>query len=172
MSDNSFDKNFVTTSKFYLLRCLIAMAHADGVLHAEERGYIMAFVNHLPLTPEERRILDGDLYQPKSIEQFLPYIKEPSFYSQICYFARLMAFKDGKLTPDEEDLLEKVKAYKAKGVDIDALKQEAKAIAREELNLHEIEIDNLRPQKYGHSISWFQMQDELLLDHQIDLLRD
>ena len=166
------DKNMVSTSKFYMLRCLVAMAHADGVVCDEERAYMNALISRLPLTPEQESILDNDLHEAQPIEELLPYINDPRYRGQLPYFARLMAYKDGELHPNEEALLNKMHAYAVDGLDIEAISAEAKKAAEAELFIHDISIDEDRPQKGGHFIPWIQWLDEILLFLGVDLMRD
>jgi len=167
MTDNNFDKDFVSNSKFYMLRCLITMAHADDVLTDVERSYMEAFMLRLPLTDEQKSTLEDDLTSPAPIEDLLPNINEPSYRSQVLYFARLMAFKDGNLEPTETDLLNKIKAMTTDGLDIEALKKEAKIAAEYDMNQLEIDVDSMRPHK-----GWFYIIDRIFLVMGIDLMRD
>ena len=64
----NFDRDVVGTSKFYMLRCIIAMAHADGIVTEEEIAYASALMNRLPLTDEQRSILENDLDEAQDID--------------------------------------------------------------------------------------------------------
>lgn len=170
MKDYAFGEEYVETSKFYMLRCLIAMAHADGIVCDQERAYIAALMNRLPLNPEQIAILDGDLDAAQKLEDLLPYINNPKFRGQLPYFARLMAMKDGTLHPDEEVLLNKIHAFAVEGLDMDAIRSEARKAMQAEMFVHNIRIQENRPYKGRHGIPWFQWLDELLLTFGIDLM--
>lgn len=166
-----FDRDVVGTSKFYMLRCIVAMAHADGIVTEEEIAYAHALMNRMPLTDEQRGILENDLEEAQDIDDLLPYINDPNYRSQVVYFARLMAFKDGHLHPSEQELLDRLHANAIEGLDMDAIRAEVREAVQVEIMLHDIEIDGNRPKKGGHFIPWLQWLDELLLWLGIDILR-
>lgn len=172
MTRENFDQDQVSTSKFYMLRCLAAMAHADGVVCNEERAYMSALISRLPLTTEQRKTLEKDLDVAQPIESLLAHINDPKYRGQLPYFARLMAYKDGNLHPNEDALLKKLHAHAVDGLDIEAIRSEAQKAAQAELFIHDITIDQNRPSKGGHFIPWIQWLDELLLFLGIDLMRD
>tara|TARA_B100001989_G_C24532475_1_gene462418 strand:- start:745 stop:1263 length:519 start_codon:yes stop_codon:yes gene_type:complete len=172
MAQENFDKEHVGTSKFYMLRCLVAMAHADGIICEAEQAYISALMSRLPLTDDQRKTLYDDLDTPQKIEDLLPYINAPKFRGQLCYFARLMAYKDGVLSPSEEQLLEKMHAYATDGLDMEAIRQDVQTAVSAEMTMHDIEIDQNRPKRGKHFIPYFQWLDEVLLNLGIDLMKD
>ncbi len=167
MAQENFDKDLVSTSKFYMLRALIAMAHADGVVCDEERAYMAALMNRLPLSEEQRQTLESDLDEKQNIDDLVKYINDPKYRGQLPYFARLMAFKDGVLDPSEEALIEKMRIAATDGLDMDAIRAEAKTAAQLEMNAHSIEIDKIRP--HGGLFGAF---DKMMLAMGFDLLRD
>ena len=167
MAQENFDKDVVGTSKFYMLRALIAMAHADGVVCDEERAYMAALMNRLPLDDEQRKTLESDLEKEQKLEDLLKYINDPKYRGQLPYFARLMAFKDGNKAPSEDTLLAKMHATAVDGLDMDAIRAEAKKATLYEMNAHSIEIDQLRP--HGGLFGAF---DKMMLAMGVDLLRD
>ena len=171
LQTSHMQNDHVETSKFYMLRCLIAMAHADGVVCDEERAYMSALMNRLPLNDEQRDTLEYDLDHEQKIEEFLPYINNPVYRGQLPYFARLMAYKDGELHPNEEALLEKMHAYAADGLDMETIRAEARKATEANLFIHDIKMDQNRPRKGEHYIPWMQWLDELLLFFGIDLMK-
>ncbi len=170
MQQKPFGEEDVGTSKFYMLRCLIAMAHADGIVCDQERAYMSALISRLPLNHEQRATLESDLDNEQPIESLLPYINDPKFRGQIPYFARLMAMKDGVMHPEEDALLKKMHAFAIDGLDMDQIRKETQKAVQAEMFIHDITIDNNRPHKGGHLIPWFQWLDELLLFFGIDIM--
>jgi uncharacterized membrane protein YebE (DUF533 family) len=172
MAQENFDQDVVSTSKFHMLRCLVCMAHADGIVVEEEIAYISALMNRLPLTEEQRDTLESDLDQEQRLEDLLRYINEPKYRGQVVYFARLMAYKDGLLHPSEQEMLDKMHTYAVDGLDMEHIRKSVQKVAAAELFVHDIEIDENRPKKGKHFIPWLQWLDEWMLDLGIDLLRD
>lgn len=171
MAQQRFDEDQVSTSKFYMFRCLAAIAHADGIVCDEERAYLMALITHNPFSDEQKATLLNDLDQAQKIENLLPYINDPVYRGQIAYFARIMAFKDGNLDPSEEDILNKLEAYSIEGVDLDALQGDIKKAVDAKLFEYDIKVENSRPKKGDHFVSWFYLLDQLLMRLGIDLMK-
>ncbi len=167
-----FEKNIVSNSKLYMLRCVIAMAHADGIIAPEERAYVTAIMNRIPLTPEQRQTLENDFDHAQDMSDLFRHINDPRYRSQVSYFARLMAFKDGVLHPSEQELLDRLHAMTTAGLDIKAIKADVQKAVTAEMNLHDIKVDQNRPTRGGHFIPWFELLDEFLLRIGIDLMRD
>lgn len=169
MAQENIEEEHVTTSKFYMFRCMIVMAHADGVFCEQERAYMYSIMNHtrVPLSDEQYSTLEDDMENPKAIEDLLPYINDPKYRGQLVYFARLMAAKDGNIDPDEEALLSTLHAYAIDGLDIDAIRKEAQEAAAYSLNEHDINIDKIRPNS-----GLFGVFDRMMLSMGIDLMRD
>jgi hypothetical protein len=165
-------ENAVSTSKLYMLRCVIAMAHADGIVTDAERAYISGIMNRLPLTEEQRRTLEGDLANPQNVEDMLRYINDPVYRGQVVDFARIMAFKDGHLDPSEEILLKKLNAHALDGVDLEAVKKTVNESVAREMQAYDLKHGADRPVSRGgkFTIPWFQMLDEVLLKAGIDLM--
>lgn len=160
----------ISNSKYYMLRCIIAMAHADGVVDASERAYAMALINRQVLTAEQRSTLIKDLHNENEIGDLMRHINDPLYRSQVLYFARLMAYKDGHLHPSEEEMLNKIYFLITDGIDMEALKDEVREAVQAQMQLHDIEMQNLRPTKGTHIIPWFEVFDESLLYMGVDLM--
>lgn len=171
MAQDNFDKDHVSTSKFYMIRCIIAMAHADGVICNEERAYISALTNRLPLSTEQRNTIETDMVTQQDVGSLFRHINDPCFRGQVVYFARLMAYKDGVLDPSEKELLDRLHALATDGLDIETIRGEAQKAVRAELLVHDITIDKNRPTKHGHIIPYFQWLDEIMLALGIDLMK-
>jgi len=167
MAQENFDKDIVSNSKFYMLRCVIAMAHQDGEVCDEERAYMTAMARHLPLSDEQRETLMSDLDIAQDVADMFRNINEPKYRGQVCYFARLMAFKDGVLDPSEQDLLDKLHAMATSGLDMDSIRADAQAATSMRMAQHEINLDKHRPQG-----GLFGLFDKMLMAMGVDLLRD
>ena len=171
MRQYAFGEENVGTSKFYMLRCIIAMAHADGVVCDEEIAYMSAIMNRIPLNDEQRDTLENDFLEKQNISTLFAHINEPSYRGQVVYFARLMAYKDGDLHPSEQELLDRLHKMATDGLDIETIRADAKKAVEAELFIHDIEINENRPTKHGHIIPYLQWLDEILLALGIDLMK-
>lgn len=171
MKEYPFGEDSVSTSKFYMLRCIIAMAHADGIVCDEEIAYISAIMNRIALTDEQRDILEGDFKEEQNISKLFAHINDPRYRGQAVYFARILAHKDGNLDPSEQDLIDRFQKLATDGLDIETIRADAKKAVEAELFMHDIQIDKNRPTKHGHFIPYIQWLDEVLLHLGIDLMR-
>lgn len=151
----------VSKSKFYMLRCLIAMAHADGIFHHDEREYIESMMSKLPLSKEQIAVLHGDMVNEQRPDELFAQIEEPKYRGQVVYFARLMAFKDGVVDPSEEDLLKHLHGRSTENLDMEKIRSNVKKSVQEEMAKHDITIDGGQLSKDGEKVSLFQWFDEM-----------
>lgn len=167
MRTQPFGQTEVGNSQFYMIRCVIAMAHADGDVSAEERAYADALIDRMPFNAEQTAILHADLLQPQDVSDLLRYINDPKFRGQVVYFARLMAYKDGNLHPSEDELLHYLHLSVTQNLDMDAIRAQVKEEVAKELNLHDLKLDANRP--VG---GLFGLLDRFMLTCGIDLMRE
>ena len=162
-------KEEFNNSKFYMWRCVTAMAHADGLIHEDEVAYLdKIFARMLErgeVTPEAYSTLKEDLQKPQNISALLAHIDNPKYRGQVIYFARLLAFADGENSPSEEQLLKRMHIDVTSGLDMEAIQKDVQYEVQKELVLHEIENDSDRPTK-GLS----GLIDRLALKFDIDLM--
>ncbi len=170
MTQENIENNKVSIGKFYMLRCLIVMAHVDGKICEDERAYMSALMNRLYLKDEQRNILEDDFKNQQDIGDLFRHINDPRYRGQVVYFARLMAHKDGILAPSEQDLLDHLHAMATNGLDIESIRADAQKATAAELLIHDIEINENRPTKHGHFIPYLQWLDEILLSIGIDFM--
>lgn len=159
------------TEKYHMLRCMIALAHADGVMREEEIVYLRPFLSRIPFTPEQRERLELDFDQAQQLWPLFAQINNPVVRAQVLYFARIIAHQDGVTSVSEDDLITRLNIQIMEGVDLAALKQAARTATQQAMNMHDIRIDMNRPQKGKHFIPYFYLLDRLLLALGIDLMR-
>lgn len=94
------------------LRILVAIANADGTVHADERRSLASAMERLELTPERlggktvEAILDEDV----DLDAQLALLESDDARTQIYRSAFFMSHADGACTPDEAALLERIAA--------------------------------------------------------------
>jgi len=132
-----FGHEHVEHSRFNMFRCIIAIAHADNVVTPEEREYIEGFFEVVPFSAEQLATLKDDLKRKHDPGQFLKEINNPEYRSQVVYFARLMAYKDGHMDPREEHIIEKLHSTIMDGIDVEQIEADVKAHIAELDALHE-----------------------------------
>lgn len=167
MSHTNMKDEPISNSKFYMIRCIIAMAHADGVVCDEERAYITALMRHINLKEEQHEALTADLDTAQDVADLFRHINDPRFRGQAVDFARIMAFKDGILHPSEQELLDRLHFIATDGLDMDAIRADVKRATEFELNLHDIDTDKIRVQG-----GIFGLFDEAMLGRGIDIMKE
>lgn len=145
MQEHAFGQNDVGTSQFNMFRCVIAMAHADHIITDEEQAYVMGFVQKLPFTEEQKSTLLADLKEKQDMRALLSHINDPKYRGQLVYFARLLAYKDGNLHPEEDELLQYFKAAITENIDMEGIRASVNEEVQRELILQEIKTDSGRP---------------------------
>jgi uncharacterized membrane protein YebE (DUF533 family) len=160
-------KQPVGTSQFYMWRCVVALAHADGMVNAGERDYLNAVFGRMGLTPEQKAVLQGDMAAAQDIGQLLTHINEPEWRGQLVYFAGLLARADGTLDPQEDHLLKKLRADQMSGLDMEQIRADVKKAVANEMFRHDLKMSELRPQGGLSAII-----DSLLLRLGIDILEN
>ena len=104
-------KRKIGDSQFNMIRCVLAVAHADGIIQEVERSYIDKITSRLDLTDEQHKTLSNDFEEQQDILELFDKIEDPQYKSQVIYFGRLMAWRDGELDPGEEDILIKLQRH-------------------------------------------------------------
>jgi tellurite resistance protein len=101
-------------SLFNMWRCIIMMAHADGVIHEKEQEFfdkVFASMGRTyALSPQHLETFSSDLKKAQDIEALIEGISDPEYRSLLLYFAQIVAWIDGNLSPDESELLKKLHA--------------------------------------------------------------
>lgn len=75
-----------------LIRTMIAAAHADGVLDAQERGAILGKLESAGLSDEERAFLSREFLAPASVDDLAAEVKTPEQALEV-YAASLLAIE-------------------------------------------------------------------------------
>lgn len=99
-----------------LIRAMIAAAHADGVLDAEEMQRILGRLQALDLSAEEQSFLLREMQQPKTPEDLASAVGTPELARQVYAVSLLAVDVD---TPEEEAYM--LRLQQLLGLDHDAV---------------------------------------------------
>ncbi len=152
-------------------RCVIAIAHADGMVQDLERAYLQRIIANMDrvysLTAEQKATFANDLESPTSqnIPELLSHINDPAVRGQLIYFGGLLARADGVLDPREDDILKKLRADQMASLDMQQIHAHVKKSVSDEMFRFDIAQQEIRPQTGLSGIL-----DRLLLRIGIDLL--
>ena len=165
MTHKAFGQDTVNTSKFHMIRCLIAMAHADGKVIADEHDYLENIFKHIPLTSEQQQTILNDLGSPQNPEDLFKKIDDPAFKGQLIYFARLLAYADGDFAPDEETLLKRMRLHALQELDMEEIRECVHENVSKRMIIHDVATNSGRPAK---GLGW--LIDQVLITFGIDLM--
>ncbi len=85
----------LTSSKFNMWRGTIALAHVDGVVTDIEKEWLARHLAPLPLTEEQKLILEKDLDDGISLDEILPQITDRTDRAHLLHFANTLFREDG-----------------------------------------------------------------------------
>lgn len=161
----------VSHSMFYMWRCVIVVAHADGKVQQAEKDYLRRIFGNMDraygLSAQQKQTLEDDMVNPKRMGELLPQINDPYYRSQLIYFAGLLAHADGELHPNEEAILKKLRTDQLASLDMEQIRRDVRIAVDDEMFQHDMKMNTLRPQSFlGRFI------DAVLLRMDIDILAD
>lgn len=115
----------ISDSMFHMLRCIIAVAQADGMIQDGELEYLKRVFADMErdfgLTAEQRMLLGEDMLRTGRIAEFLPRVTDPADRRQLFYLGGIMAQASGELHPGEEEILKKIGAGQLGSAEVDRL---------------------------------------------------
>lgn len=105
-------KKPVSDSMFNMWRCIIMVAHADGVIHEKESEFFekvfASMAKVYALTEAHHQTWKEDLATAQSIDALLARVTDAECKSMLLYFSQVVAWIDGNLSTDESELLKKL----------------------------------------------------------------
>lgn len=159
----------VSHSLLHMWRVVIAIAHADGHLHPDERAYFERIIINLRqregLSAQQEDILRNDLDVEQNIGDLMRQINDPAMRANVFYFGRILANIDGDMHPDEEAVLKRLHLEHMESIDMTAVRSEVATIIKSEMTAHNENIESLRYTK-----GFMGALDRLLLWLGIDVL--
>ncbi len=99
----------VNESRFYMWRAIFAMAHADGIVTAEESDFLNEYLSNVSFSEEQLNILKEDLKNPQDTSDMFSKITEQSDRAQFFYFALMLAWSDGDFDEQEKVILDNLR---------------------------------------------------------------
>jgi hypothetical protein len=172
MAQPAAEKETLSSNMFYLWRCVIALAHADGGIDAEERKYLAHIFKNMhrryTMTAEQKKTFVEDLDTPKNFGDMLRNINDPEYRSLVIYYGNILAHDGGVARPTENDVLKRLTANQMAGIDLDKLRAEIREINAKNQAERAAELKALHEKASRNP--YFHPIDVLLLKMGIDLL--
>lgn len=157
-------------SRFFMIRCLIAIAHIDKVMHPAEEVYLWALINHLNFDDEQLDTIRKAFREPEDISLLAPKIVVPKKKLQLMYFARILAFKDEALHVDEIDILQRLERFFKDDFDMKEISTKTEAFLKKHKYMKS--SNEFGIERAGYVVPWFQLFDEFMLDLGLDFLKN
>jgi tellurite resistance protein len=163
----------INESLFYMWRCVIAMAHADGEVQKEEKEYLDKVIANLDrvfkLTASQKKIFEDDLKTARKVAELLPHVTRPEDRASLIYFGNILVWADGTLSAEEEEIMKKLQADQMKKVDVDKLRTEIEMDLKLNRHKRDDEMKHIHAEEQKkHPV--FAALDRLMLRFGIDIL--
>lgn len=167
------NKQALSTGMFYMWRCVIALAHADGKLAPAELAYLDKMLGNLlqyyDLTAEQKDAFAADLQNPQDIDMLFSRINEPEARDMLIGFAEELAWIDGELSADEEAVLKRLRLRNPEQFDRAALLEEIRADIARHRSEWDAERSALRKEARARN-PYFYAADVILMKAGVDVL--
>lgn len=102
-------------------RTLFAIAHADNKLSNEEIRFMAEVLEDVHFSPEQRKILNDDIYRGKDPTEMFLNITDKKDQARFFKHARELVWIDGEYAQAEQDVMLKLTQTHLNTVDFDAL---------------------------------------------------
>ncbi len=100
----------ISDSRFHMWRAVFAMAHADGKITREEVEFVDHYLEKIPFSPAQKKVLKDDLIHPKKVGEMLTGVADAGDRSDFFQFATMMAWSDGDYDLREQEIVERLAA--------------------------------------------------------------
>lgn len=130
----------INSSKFSMWRACISVVHLDGRLTTDEDHWVKQKIQSLPLSQEQKLILQDDLSNGIDFDNVIKDISEPKDKAFLLHLLRVIAHLDGDFSSDEKQAYEKLEKIVLGRLDLAKFEQEAQAI--EDASYKNIPLDN------------------------------
>ncbi|MCL4679430.1 MAG: TerB family tellurite resistance protein [Alphaproteobacteria bacterium] len=100
----------ISDSRFHMWRAVFATAHADGKITREEVEFVDHYLEKIPFSPAQKKVLKDDLIHPKKVGEMLTGVADAGDRSDFFQFATMMAWSDGDYDLREQEIVERLAA--------------------------------------------------------------
>src|SRR4051812_7714230 len=100
----------MSQSRFFMWRAIIALAHAHGILTQKERDFVEGYIKHLPLSDQQKAIMQEDIDTPQSINGMLMGVQEENDHADFFQFAQMIMWCNGNQDEQEKAIVDRLTA--------------------------------------------------------------
>lgn len=98
----------VSESEFNMWRAVFAFSLVDNMLSLEEQKLLQTYLNTIPLSDQQLKILKGDFKDPQDVEALYRKITDPAHKERFCALARALVWCEGDMEKQEEIILRRL----------------------------------------------------------------
>jgi len=116
--------NGVPDSEFYMWRAVFAFSLVDHALSLEEQDMLRGYLKTVPFSPRQLEMLKADFNTPQNVEAMYKKITTKEDKQKFCVLARALAWCEGDMDRQEENILKHVGCIK--GSDDESILRESR----------------------------------------------
>jgi len=98
----------ISQSRFNMWRAVVAMIHADSIVKPHEINFILESTKDLPLSGEQRRLINLDMAVSADIAEIFAGITNPRDKQDFFHLARAVCWSDGDFDAREQSMLHRM----------------------------------------------------------------
>lgn len=130
----------INSSKISMWRACISVVHLDGRLSTDEDHWVKQKIQSLPLSSEQKAILEGDLANGLDFDKVIQNITEPKDKAFLLHLVRVISYLDGDFSSDEKQAYAKLEKIVLGRLDLAKFEEQAQAI--EDASYKNVPLDN------------------------------
>lgn len=132
----------VSESRFNMWRCVVAMAHADGVVTPHELSFINDYVKEIDFNKDHLKTIGDDLLNPKDIHELFLRVTDKQDKVDFFALARALSWSDGDYDIQEKKIIKQLEI--ANSIDEEMLRESREIVNEVELNNNQWEFKTER----------------------------
>lgn len=102
----------LNNSEFQMWRALFAFAFTDGILSVDEKNVLSDHLKDVELTEDQKKTLVKDMQNNEPVEGLYRKITNDDYKQLFCDVARTLAWCEGEIDRQEEEILKRVACLK------------------------------------------------------------
>lgn len=106
------EQSHISESEFAMWRAVFAFSFVDNSLSLEEQKLLHSYLRKVPFTKSQLAVLREDLRKPKKVTDLYKGITDSKDKKQFCLLARALAWCEGNMDRQEEEILRRVSCLK------------------------------------------------------------
>lgn len=144
----------INESKFNMWRAALSTIHVDGKVSVEEWSWAKNKIESLPLSEEQKAVLENDIKSPVSMESIIPKIEKKSDLAFVLHLIRTIGHLDEVYSDAERETFKSLEQEVMSGLDIEAIEKEVVKMEEDSYKL-KLEVSN-KDSIFATVIDWLK----------------